>query len=131
MANQVRLTVFIASVATIASIDGLNAQVRQCSAAAPAGHHGYWSYRLIDGRKCWYEGKTRISKSLLEWPARAPPRTSARAPVTAGADEEPAREHRETAGSALDANAWDRDDVNTRDGVDTFETRWRAISTRH
>ena len=28
---------------------------------------GWWSYRIIDGRKCWYEGKPRLSKSSLEW----------------------------------------------------------------
>ena len=27
--------------------------------------------RQIDGRKCWYAGKTMISKSLLQWPAKA------------------------------------------------------------
>src|SRR5258708_12760759 len=34
-------------------------------------HGRWWSYRLIDGRKCWYEGKPGFSKSLLEWPAQA------------------------------------------------------------
>jgi hypothetical protein len=38
----------------------------------PSDVHGHWwSYRLIDGRKCWYEGKPGLSKSLLEWPAQA------------------------------------------------------------
>ena len=114
MAKQTGLTVFIASIATIASIDVLDAQVRQCSGEPPAGHHGYWSYRLIDGRKCWYEGKPMLSKSLLHWPARAPPRTIA--------DEEPAREIREKPGPPMDANAW------VPDEVDTFEARWRAIT---
>src|SRR5216683_4706182 len=42
---------------------------QQCSAAMPSNPHGqWWSYRLIDGRKCWYEGKPGLSKSLLEWP---------------------------------------------------------------
>ena len=41
---------------------------RQCSLAMPANSHGYWSWRLIDRRKCWYEGKQGLSKSLLEWP---------------------------------------------------------------
>lgn len=121
MTKQNRLTVFIASIATIASIDMLSAEVRQCSAGRPASQHGYWSYRLIDGRKCWYEGKRMLSKSLLQWPARAPPRAQARA----GVDEEPARELRDKPGPPLDANAWVPDDV------DTFETRWRAISTTH
>jgi hypothetical protein len=45
---------------------------QQCSAAMPSSSHGkWWSYRLIDGRKCWYEGKPGLSKALLEWPKTA------------------------------------------------------------
>ena len=44
-------------------------QAKECSAERPANARTYWSYRLIDGRKCWYEGKPMISKSLLHWPA--------------------------------------------------------------
>ena len=44
------------------------AQAKQCSAAMPPDPQGHWSYRLIDGRKCWYQGENKLSKSLLEWP---------------------------------------------------------------
>jgi len=44
------------------------AQAKQCSAERPSNARTYWSYRLIDGRKCWYEGKPMLSKSLLHWP---------------------------------------------------------------
>ena len=27
----------------------------------------YWSWREIDGRRCWYKGRQRISKELLSW----------------------------------------------------------------
>ena len=113
MAKQIWLTVFVAAIATIASPGMLSAQARQCSAVRPASPHGYWSYRLIDGRKCWYEGKPMLSKSLLAWPTHAP--------AKAGLEREPARELREKPGEPLDANAWAPDDF------DTFETRWRAI----
>ncbi|MCA6119461.1 hypothetical protein J6524_31990 [Bradyrhizobium sp. WSM 1738] len=49
---------------------------QSCSAAMPSNPNGkWWSYRLIDGRKCWYEGKPGLSKALLEWPkaVSAPP----------------------------------------------------------
>jgi len=42
---------------------------QQCSATKPA-NGTWWSWRLIDGRKCWYEGKPGLSKALLEWPAQ-------------------------------------------------------------
>lgn len=117
MTKQIWLTVFIASIATTAPIGMLGAQVRQCLFAPPS-QHGYWSYRLIDGRKCWYEGKPMLSKSLLEWPAQ-------RRAAPAALDAEPAGELRDKPGKPLDANAWAPDDF------DTFETRWRAIGTAH
>jgi hypothetical protein len=46
-----------------------SAQAKQCSTERPPNARSYWSYRLIDGRKCWYEGKPLLSKSLLHWPA--------------------------------------------------------------
>jgi hypothetical protein len=46
-------------------------QAKQCSTERPSDARSYWSYRLIDGRKCWYEGKPMLSKSLLHW-ARSP-----------------------------------------------------------
>lgn len=39
----------------------------QCSAERPSNARTYWSYRLIDGRKCWYEGKPMLSKASLHW----------------------------------------------------------------
>jgi hypothetical protein len=47
-----------------------NAQAKQqCSPAMSSNPLGYWSWRFIDGRRCWYEGKPMLSKSSLEWPA--------------------------------------------------------------
>src|ERR1700720_3698588 len=45
-------------IATLLSAGIPYAQAKQqCNAAAPSNPHGrWWSYRLIDGRKCWYEG---------------------------------------------------------------------------
>lgn len=117
MAKQIGLTVFIAFIATTASIGMASAQVRHCIAGPPASQHGYWSYRLIDGRKCWYEGKPMLSKSLLAWRAQAP--------APAVLDREPSRELKDKPGNPLDAKAWAQDDL------DTFETRWRAIGTSH
>jgi hypothetical protein len=47
------------------------AEAKQCRATMPSNPQGHWTYRLIDGRKCWYEGDSKISKSLLRWPAQA------------------------------------------------------------
>ena len=47
------------------------ADAKQCRATMPSSPQGHWTYRLIDGRKCWYEGESKISKSLLRWSAPA------------------------------------------------------------
>ncbi|TAI61736.1 hypothetical protein CWO89_33585 [Bradyrhizobium sp. Leo170] len=71
----------------------------------------WWSYRLIDGRKCWYAGKPMLSKSLLEWPKEASP--APRSPEAGGV-------LIAKAGDPIDAQA-----VPLKDS-DTFEARWRA-----
>jgi hypothetical protein len=89
-----------------------NAQAKQqCSAAAPSNPHGrWWSYRLIDGRKCSYEGKPMLSKSLLEWP-KASAQSVFNRQVKSVVTEKP--------GNPLDAQARALTDS------DTFEARWR------
>ena len=100
-------------IATVLSVGIPNAQAKQqCSAAAPKNPHGqWWSYRLIDGRKCWYEGKPMLSKSLLEWPKEASAQPVSNGKVTSVVTQKP--------GNPLDAQA------RTLNDSDTFEARWR------
>ncbi|KRR20800.1 hypothetical protein CQ14_26235 [Bradyrhizobium lablabi] len=64
--SSMALTAFVA--ALLLGMPGVEAK-QQCSAAMPSSQNGkWWSYRLIDGRKCWYEGKPGLSKALLAWP---------------------------------------------------------------
>jgi hypothetical protein len=66
MRKQTPLIAFAACIATLSSIGIPTAQAKQqCSAAMPSNPHGYWSWRLIDGRKCWYEGKPMLCWSGL------------------------------------------------------------------
>lgn len=32
----------------------------------------YWSWREVDGRRCWYKGRRSISKNLLSWGPKTP-----------------------------------------------------------
>jgi hypothetical protein len=57
----------VASLAVAFLVSATPAQAKQCSTERPANARSYWSYRLIDGRKCWYERKPMLSKSLLYW----------------------------------------------------------------
>jgi hypothetical protein len=99
---------------TLLSVGMPNAQAKQqCSAAMPSNPHGHWwSYRLVDGRKCWYEGKPMLSKSLLEWPKEASAQPGSSKEVTSVVTEK--------SGNPLDSQAWAPKDS------DTFEALWRA-----
>lgn len=75
MKGQISALVFAACVASLVPVVVPAAQakatIRECS-ASPGKTHGHWSWRLIDGRKCWYAGKTAIAKSSLRWAAVTP-----------------------------------------------------------
>src|SRR6476619_6818741 len=101
------LAVCIVLVSPVAFFPVSPAHAIQCSIERPSNAQSWWSYRLIDGRKCWYEGKPMLSKSLLEWPETSPKPVSNRQ-VTSVAPEKP-----------LDSQAWALKDF------DTFEARWR------
>ena len=117
MKMQFRLFFFAVCIAALAPIGMLTAQakaqIKECS-ASPSKTQGHWSWRQIDGRKCWYAGKTMISKSLLRWAPAAP----AQAKVKAA----PVRVATEKRSGAMDAQARMLDD-------DSFESRWRARVT--
>lgn len=61
------LGVGIVGAVMMAPFSATPSHAKQCSAERPANARSYWSYRLIDGRKCWYEGRPMLSKSLLHW----------------------------------------------------------------
>ena len=116
MRKQTPLIAFAACIVTFSSIGIPTAQAKQkCSGAMPSHPHGYWSWRLIDGRRCWYEGKAMLSKSLLEWPAQASARPNSDRELTSALPE------KQKPGNPLDSQA------RAPDNSDTFETRWRAI----
>jgi hypothetical protein len=114
MPVQIRTVAFAACIATLWPVGAPTAQAKQCSVAPtsnPQGH--WWSWRLIDGRKCWYEGKNMISKSLLQWPAQASAQPKSDGGPVSVLTQEP--------NNPLDSQAWVPDDAD-----DTFESRWRA-----
>jgi hypothetical protein len=81
----------------------------------------YWSWREIDGRRCWFKGHRSISKKLLSWGPRTPSEGIELDPTTAnpttarpsGSPGEPVevREHSEAVISS----------------IRPFETAWRNL----
>ena len=129
MKTQILLVFFAACIAALMPTGVANAKAVDCSVARPSSAHGYWSWRLIDGRKCWYAGKTMVSKSLLQWPAKASVQAKADqakadtaqvrvtvVPVTVV----PATVGTEKRSDPLDAQA------RLLDYANSFEVRWRA-----
>lgn len=82
-----------------------SAQAIECSAEASASRGGHWSYRIIDGRKCWYQGQSMLPKSQLSWSGQSLTDAQARMIVT-------------------DSSAVDDPD----DG--SFESRWRGLEAK-
>ena len=102
---------------------------QQCSVSA--GSQGYWSWRMIDGRKCWYEGKPMLSRAMLEWPAESAARTDTKAdavsvaPVSRRSESQRSESQRaesqrsESHGDPMNAQAYAPADPQT------FEALWR------
>jgi len=119
MKTQILPVFLVACMAALAPVGAANAKAMECSVARPSNATGYWSWRLIDGRKCWYAGKTMISKSLLQWPAKASVQAkadTAPVPVTVV----PVTVATEKRSDPLDAQA------RLLDYANSFEARWRA-----
>lgn len=80
MKGQIPAFVFAVCIAslvpTVVPTAQAKAPIRECS-ASPGKTQGHWSWRLIDGRKCWYAGKAVIAKASLQWPAAMPAQAKA------------------------------------------------------
>jgi hypothetical protein len=94
------------------------ADAKQCSEAMPSNPQGHWSYRLIDGRKCWYEGENNFPKSLLQWPEQ-------NSALSAFDTAEPSRQE-ETLPPVTQTVSPPAEPNNQSDS-ETFEARWRAL----
>jgi hypothetical protein len=91
--------VLAACIAGLSSIGMPSAQAKQqCSRAMPSNPHRHWSWRVIDGRKCWYEGRPGLSKSMLEWPEATSEEPGSSREVTGDVTVKP--------GNPLDSQAW-------------------------
>jgi hypothetical protein len=116
MKAQISLVLLAAGIAGLALVGmptvQAKAEIKQCSVAPPSNARGHWSWRRIDGRKCWYSGRAAIPKSSLRWAAAAP------APVKTAAT--PAIVVKEKRSDPMDAQA------RLLDTENTFESRWRA-----
>jgi hypothetical protein len=115
------------------------AETIACAAEVPAGVKGHWYYRIIDGRKCWYDGKPMMPKTSLYWPkstatdakASTAPEQRAAAPVVAeDRPVKPATDGRSVAmpSSAAEPVAWPAPAVTNEI---SFESRWLGLHSKN
>ena len=127
MSKQIQAISFVAFLARISPlvimlpIEMQAAEAKQCSAAEPSKPQKHWSYRLIDGRKCWYEGETNFPKSLLQWPEQ----TSALSP-SSETESLPDEELMPPVKQTVSASSGKPDNQSEPDS-DSFDARWRGL----
>lgn len=101
----------------ILMVSASSAEAIDCAAELPTVRKGHWTYRIVDGRKCWYAGRASIPKSSLRWVKR---------------ERDPSPVNAKAEMSSIDrADFTDPEDGSccwppaTKD--ESFETRWRAL----
>ena len=55
-------------VATLGFAGGITSSAHAIECRSKKTDTRYWSWRLIDGRRCWYPGRKKLDNSLLHWP---------------------------------------------------------------
>lgn len=106
--------VLVAGASLLVSITVAQAAI-ECIAELPENRTGYWAWRTIDGRKCWYQGRQLIPRSELYW--AAPTFAEAQASMLTAPAVVPAVQH------AVSAAGIDPDDGS-------FESRWRGLDAK-
>ena len=71
-ASDARVTKASSSIAVALLLISSGASATECQSSV--GHDGkWWSYRIVDSKRCWYQGRPGRSKDLLHWAKQSPP----------------------------------------------------------
>ena len=88
-----------------------DASAIECRTEVPSGASEYWSWRIIDNKRCWYPGRPAMSKANLHWPKTGEP--------TTGQSRTP---------EAIEPNGFrtlpHQSEVSRPNGETTFKERW-------
>ena len=77
-ASDARVTKASSSIAVALLLISSGASATECQSSS--GHDGkWWSYRIVDSKRCWYQGRPGRSKDLLRWAKHSPPPVVTRA----------------------------------------------------
>src|SRR6478736_6427917 len=71
-ASDARVTKAVSSIAVALLLISSGASATECQSSP--GHDGeWWSWRIVDSKRCWYQGRPGRSKDLLHWAKQSPP----------------------------------------------------------
>jgi hypothetical protein len=62
----------LATAIALSFLSASAASAIECKPEMPTTRSGYWSWRIIDGKRCWYPGRPGMEKANLQWP-KSPP----------------------------------------------------------
>jgi len=60
------------SIAVALLLISSGASATECQ-SSPSHDGKWWSYRIVDSKRCWYQGRPGRSKDLLHWAKQSPP----------------------------------------------------------
>lgn len=106
----------------------------ECQAEIVKGRTSHWTYRLIDGRKCWYEGKTQLPKTELYWADSKAPEVAPQARESPAAPANPRATNAQASPPQVEAE----ESSEPEDGSccwppqkgDSFEARWQSLGLK-
>src|SRR6478672_13698785 len=71
-ARDARVIKASSSIALALLLISSGASATECQ-SSPGNDGKWWSYRIVDSKRCWYQGRPGRSKDLLQWAKHSPP----------------------------------------------------------
>ena len=71
-ASDARVTKASLSIAVALLLISSAASATECR-SSPGQDGKWWSWRIVDSKRCWYEGRPGRSKDQLQWAKQSPP----------------------------------------------------------
>src|SRR6478752_9978921 len=70
--NDARVTKATLSIAVALLLISSASSATECQ-SSPGQDGKWWSWRIVDSKRCWYEGRPGRSKDQLQWAKQSPP----------------------------------------------------------
>jgi hypothetical protein len=84
----------------------------------------YWSWREIDGRRCWFKGHRSLPKKLLSWGPRPPAEAIELQPITAANPSLTSPDSFSSSSEPVEVGEHPEAPVSS---IGPFETAWRNL----